>query len=123
MSATTTQTVRERAQALWCTFGHPTSFDAICRLYAQAPRVMIDTPELFALAKPVESRWAYRQITEEWVARPFLADCWFVLLAVGDLRTLLDSAPYPLPYAAWIRRKTMRLHLHSLKRIGLLTRY
>lgn len=47
------------------------------------------------------------------LAQPQNGDTWWVHLAAGDLTRFLDLAPYPLPWVAWQRKGTGKVHVWS----------
>ena len=92
-------------------------FRALVRLYSIPPRVMIDTGEVFCLARPVPVTMARHLIVQERIWWDAPCDCWFVTLLAGDLRAVWAHIPERLPYACWCRSKTSSLFFYPIERI------
>lgn len=70
--------------------------------------VVVSTPDVFFLARPVDTRGEQDLFDYAWCqfADP---DCWHCYLAAGDLRGLGRYMPYPLPFISFVRRKELRI--------------
>lgn len=72
---------------------------------------IIDTPEGFAMARPVpKDAWA-QEIVNPW--RNWLrenCDAWLIYLMAGDLSVMRRWLPYELPWIGWERGNVLRWH-------------
>ena len=71
--------------------------------------IVISTPDVFLLARPVESSDPSPTDPFEVYDNP---DTWHIHLAAGDLSKIADSLPYPLPLVSFVRKN--RLHFYRL---------
>lgn len=75
---------------------------------------VISTPDVFFLARPVDTRCNRDLFDFAWIQFDD-PDCWHCYLAAGDLTKLGRHMPYPLPFISFVRRN--KLHIRPLTRI------
>ena len=78
--------------------------------------IAISTPDLFLLARPVNSKGNTILFDEPGITfdNP---DCWHIYLASGSLPDIFNALPYPLPLVSYVRKN--RLHFQDMKKMGL----
>lgn len=111
----------QRAKQQWETANPGQSFDGLLTTYVAHGCVVWSCADEFLLACPV------RLDEGRLVHDPELADTWFIhLAAVSDanpktpsqlLSTFTRLAPRPLPFVAWHRRQSKRLHRHTWEQV------
>ncbi len=70
---------------------------------------VVDTPEMLVWGRMIPRGATDWQRAD--IAHPFgfrECDAWWIWLAVGDLRLMLEQFPHPLPWVGWARRGTPR---------------
>ncbi|CAN5767085.1 hypothetical protein BH09VER1_BH09VER1_45620 [soil metagenome] len=110
----------------------PTPLDQILSLYEEtnSPRtftddlaahlhhgIVINTPEVLILARPVPSHAPVEHINNPDHAFPAeTCDTWYIYAHAGNLRTALNYFPHPLPYLAFERANQNGLRFLPLAR-------
>ena len=98
------QTPRQQVERLYERYPQPRSFAEDERLY-RVTGYVIETDDVFIMGKAV-----YRDAPEDAILCPHVAfnrwssDAWFLHAMSGNLLSMYDAMPYPLPYVGWARR-------------------
>ena len=73
--------------------------------------VVISTPEVFLMGRPVCSTAPIPEISDPWQAFPGPhCDAWFVWCGAGTVGAMLEAMPYPLPRIGWGRGGAVRFY-------------
>lgn len=78
-------------------------------------------PLKMAMARPISSKWSEKSILDPWddslseLDLTLPLDCWYVWVAIGDLRELLALLPYPLPFIAFHRYGRTGMRIYNFK--------
>ena len=87
--------------------------------------VVVSTPNVFFMARPVDSGADSLGYDDPWLTYDD-PDTWHIYLAAGDLVSISDLLPYPLPWVSFVRKNSLRFrnskHMHSLLRYGRITK-
>lgn len=79
--------------------------------------VVISTPAVFVMARPVDSGADHFSFDDPWISYPD-PDTWHIYLAAGDLSLIDGLLPYSLPLVSFVRKNRLRFrnlkHMHSL---------
>lgn len=78
--------------------------------------VVKNTPELYCLAKPVNSKAPEALILEP-EFRFYPVDCWLVWYCSGSISAALAQMPFPLPLACSERANRQGLQFHDIARL------
>lgn len=71
--------------------------------------VLVDTPELFLMARPVSLEAPIAAVTDPRVPfDPFHCNCWHIHFLAGTMASAFDFAPYPLPFVSMERHRNCR---------------
>jgi hypothetical protein len=71
--------------------------------------VVISTPTVFLLIRPVDTRSNHLLFDDPWVTFQD-PDCWHCYLAAGDLSQFGRYIPSPLPLVSYVRKNSLRIH-------------
>ena len=101
-------TPSEQAAAVYSREYCPRTFWEDVRLH-MANGLVIATPDLFLLARPVVHDSGYEAITNPAIvhANP---DCWHLYLYSGHLADAFKCAPYPLKYVSFERTNVLKIY-------------
>ena len=107
----------ETARATQLLYVTREQFDSDLELYRRHG-VVIDTPEIFVMARMVCKEATFGQILDpRFHFNPSDCDTWFVYLLAGRLAALWELIPFPLTCACWIRPKTKTLYFYPVAAI------
>jgi hypothetical protein len=83
--------------------------------------VVVSTPNVFFMARPVDSGADTLGYDDPWLTYDD-PDTWHIYLAAGDLSTISDLLPYPLPWVSFVRKNSLRFrnskHMQNLLHYG-----
>ena len=71
--------------------------------------IVISTPSLFLMARPVLHYHEYRYVTNPHI-RYANGDCWHLYLYAGDLMSAFKQATHKLPYVSYERKNSLRVY-------------
>lgn len=111
----------QRAKVVWEKENPDKSFDTLVSRYLTQGGIVWSSPEQFLLACPVVIHEDGTAMHDE-----ELGDTWLIHLAAlaepapkpdAVLAAFVRLAPRPLPWVAWHRRRSKRLHRHAWERV------
>ena len=97
-------TPRQRVADLYERFPQPRSFEEDERLH-RVTGYVIENEDVFLMGRPVR-----HDVPVEAIQCPHVAfareeqDAWFIWIFAGEIKLMLELAPYPLPLVGWSRR-------------------
>lgn len=112
----------QTAKRVWESQNPGMSFEMLLGRYVAVGGVVWSSPDRFVLALPVSL-----DRTQNMVHDPDHGDTWFLHLAAQSggrsrscdvLRGFMALAPHPLPFVAWHRRQSKRLHRYPWARVA-----